>query len=855
MFDDLISKSSLNYLWRHPWQFFFSVLGIILGVSMVVAIDLSNTSAKRAFDLSAETITGKATHHIVAGPTGLDDALYQKIKVDLGIQKAAPIIENYVKIKTANQEKVVKVLGLDLFAEKPFRKYFDFTADKDFDLGTYFSGEYNLLCSKKLADELGFALNYRIDLAVATTVKQAKILALIDSEDPDIQKTLDDILIMDIAAAQNLFAMQSSLSRIDLIIENKAQLKQIKENLPAGTELIAATMRTKALENMIKSFNLNLDSLSLLALLVGMFLIYNTMVFSVVQRRRILGLLRAIGARRQDIFMIIIKEAAVLGLIGSFFGLVLGFFFSKVILDLFVQSINDLYFVLEVSGLELSILTLLKALFLGILATVLSALVPAYEASRASPKDASLRSVIEKKTYNFLPLFSALGLLCLVLGAAFIFALPENLLMSFTALFAILLGCAFLAPIFTVIVLKVLDLFAKTILGNTARIIIRSTKAGLSRTATAIAALMLAISISIGLGITVHSFREAVRVWLDNSLQSDIYISPPNLVARRTDQTLEQDFIDEINTIPEIKFLSTYRAVDLRAYHNDQLLADGMTRLAAIKISEPNYKTFSFKHEISDDFWQSFHQQRKVLVSEPYAYHNQLTLGSIIDFDTSQGRVAFELAGIYYDYGSDQGVVLMSRNNYDKLWDDAKTSSLGLFLKDGEKTQELVNQLKQKYNSSYKLNIRSNTELKEYSLEVFDRTFKITNVLELLAVVIAFIGILSTFMALQLEKGKEIGVLRALGFDSKQIWLFALGQSTLLGVIAGLLAVPVGLLESYIMSLIINRRSFGWSFPVHIDFEIIGQAVLLAVLAGFLAGLYPAFEMSRAKIAQILREE
>jgi putative ABC transport system permease protein len=210
---------------------------------------------------------------------------------------------------------------------------------------------------------------------------------------------------------------------------------------------------------------------------------------------------------------------------------------------------------------------------------------------------------------------------------------------------------------------------------------------------------------------------------------------------------------------------------------------------------------------------------------------------------------------VFVDYGTDQGVVMVSRRTYEANWDDRGVSSLGLLLVPGADPQAAVESLRVRAGGEQDLLIRSNRALRDASLEVFDRTFAITSVLRVLATVVAVIGVLSALMALQLERTRELGVLRAQGFTPGEVWRLVLAETGLLGVIAGVLAVPVGIGLALVLIRVINRRAFGWSIETTIPADVLLQAVGLAVLAALVAGGYPAWRMARTAPAPALREE
>ncbi len=275
----------------------------------------------------------------------------------------------------------------------------------------------------------------------------------------------------------------------------------------------------------------------------------------------------------------------------------------------------------------------------------------------------------------------------------------------------------------------------------------------------------------------------------------------------------------------------------------------------ALGIEPRTYQSFRFKEGDPATIWPAFQEGGAVIVSEPYAYHHDLGAGSTLRLRTDQGEREFPVAGVFYDYGSDQGVVMISRRTYDQYWQEGGITSLGLYATPGTDVDQLVASLRNLVGDQQQVVIRSNRALREASLEVFDRTFAITAVLRLLATVVAFVGVLSALMALQLERTREMGVLRATGLTPRQVWGLVTSQTGLMGLVAGLLAMPVGLVMAVVLIYVINRRSFGWTLQMAVDPFVLGQALLLALAAAILAGLYPALRMARTSPAEALREE
>jgi putative ABC transport system permease protein len=252
--------------------------------------------------------------------------------------------------------------------------------------------------------------------------------------------------------------------------------------------------------------------------------------------------------------------------------------------------------------------------------------------------------------------------------------------------------------------------------------------------------------------------------------------------------------------------------------------------------------------------WPAF-EAGAVIVSEPYAYRHGVGVGGTVKLRTDRGERDFPVVGVFYDYGSSAGAVVMSRRTYERFWDDRGISALALYVTPGDNVERVMATLRDRAAGGQDVIVRSNRALRDASLEIFDRTFSITAVLRLLIVVVAFVGVLSALMALELERGREHGVLRALGLTPGQVWGVVTAQTGLIGLVAGLLAVPVGIMLAAVLVFVINRRSFGWTMPIDVAPLVLAQGVLLAVTAALLAGIYPARRMAAASPAEALREE
>ena len=632
------------------------------------------------------------------------------------------------------------------------------------------------------------------------------------------------------------------LSRIDI---NTTDPNRISELLLKPLTIIPNEVRSQTMDQMTRAFHLNLTALSLLALVIGAFLIYNTMTLTVLQRREQLAVLRTLGMTPRQLFVDIIFEALVLAVIGFVLGSFVGIWLSKFLLQLVSGTVSDLYFAIDVAAVSVPIQSALKAAALALIATVAAAWHPAWEAMRTPPMVNVMRSRVETDAQKHSVYLMVFGLSLWVVAWIVIILSERNIIAGFAALFFIIIGFALITPVLILKLLQILNPVLNRFFGILGRMAGRGVRASLSRTQIAVAALAVAVSAVVGVSVMISSFRASVEHWLNNFLRADIYIAQ-QYVHKNTG--IAPNLIDQIADMPEIETISTARWVRLE---NES----GFVQIFAVDLDRNAFRNFQLVQGESDTLWSAFVNENAALISEPYAYRHDISIGDSVHLPTDKGSVAFKVAGVFYDYGSDQGVVALHRHTYNRYWDDDVISSFSLYLRDGVNVESFVDRLNSDQLLKQSLRIRSNRTLREKSLAIFDRTFVITDVLRLLAICIAIVGILSALMAIQLERAKEFAVLRATGLTPRQLSGLVTTESGLMGLIAGLIACPLGMAMAWVLIFIINRRSFGWSMQFHFELEPLFTALVLSIVAALIAGLYPALRMAKSSPALALRYE
>ena len=853
----LAALASRRHLLRHPWQLALAVLGVALGVAVFVSIDLANQSAKKALSLSLGALRGRATHQIVASsPEGLSEELFVRL-VRSRVAPAAPVVEAtaiVVPKASGARPEALPLLGIDPFSEAPFRPAAGRIAQGGPDLTSFLTAPGACLLARETAERLGLAAGERFSARFGSAEHRLLLSGLLESPDGAGESPLSDLLLCDVATAQEATGRLGRLSRIDLRIpegaEGARELARISALLPPGAAIEEAAGRLREGDEMTRAFRMNLRALSLLALVCGTFLIYNTMAFLVVGRRRLIGLLRALGSTRREIFIGVLKEAATIGAAGTLLGLLAGVLLGRGLVRLVAGTINDLYFALNVRDLALPPLTFAAGIAAGLGVTLLAALAPAIEATGTPPQGATVRSLLEAKSRRALARASKAGALVLALGALAL-AFP-GLFASFVVMFSAIVGCALLAPGAAVLLGRAVRAALKRRggrLGWIGRMAAGGLERNLSRTGVAVAALVVAVSVTVGVGAMIASFRGSVERWLDRSLSADLYVAPAEHEPGFVGASRPGDWIGRLAAIPGVARVRPLRRAEAASPYRGA----GTVRLIAVE-AEPAATVL--RKGDPESAWAGF-ARGEILASEPLATRLDLAVGSILPLSTAEGVRPFRVAGIYQDYASDRGIAMIDFAHYRRLWRDDRVSGFGVDLREGADEAEIerVAGKVRTLDPRAPLGVRSNRELRRRSLVVFDRTFKITGVLRFLAGLVAFLGVLSALLALQLERTREIGVLRALGMTHPEVGALVAAETGLLGLTAGLLSIPVGFLLALILIEVINRRSFGWSMDLVLSPGVFLGAVALALSAALLAGVFPAIRMARTSPSEALREE
>ena len=557
-------------------------------------------------------------------------------------------------------------------------------------------------------------------------------------------------------------------------------------------------------------------------------------------------MLRALGATRARVLAMILTEASALGIAGAGVGLLLGIAIGRELVALVSRTINDLYFVVAVNEVVIPSLAIVKALGAGLGVALFAAAVPALEVANSAPQLGLRRSVIEQRVAHASRWLLLSGAVLGVTALAIVYFSERSLLAGFVALFLLLLTVAAITPA----MLRALARTAANVAGRfspVARLALGDVAASLSRTGVAISALGLAIAAMIGVSVMVESFRESLRAYLERTIRADLYLSAPGPGFGRPERWLDPQVVGAVLAIPGIADHSESRRVVV-----DSPL--GPVPIDALRLARQSQSSIPLISGNPAKVWPQF-ERGAIVVSEPLAWHMQIGTGGRLTLQTGSGPREFAVAGVYREYGNDRGNVLMSRTTYRELWRDDAITAMGLYLAPGTDLSAVTNAIRAASRGRQSLAVTSNANVRAISMRIFERTFVITRVLYWLTAGVSAIGLVSALLAWELERSRELAIVRALGLTPRGTAAVIGAQTGFMGLVAWIAAIPAGLLTAVLLITVINRRAFGWLIDLHITGTQLANAFAVAMIAALAAGVYPAWRAARAPLASDIREE
>lgn len=849
-----------RHLLDYPLRTVLTLVGIGLGVAAPIAIRAANLEVLSAFEEAVDTLTGQDALQVSDAEGDLDERVIRRIRAHPDVVAAFPVIRREVIIENGpHRGKRLAIMATDLLASLSLQEI-DMTSlgPRTFEL-EHLLDRQAIFAGTQWADDwkmqLGDSLRITTD-SISHDVIVRGIMASAASGPAVWESTV----LMDVATAQAVFDMIGRLDRIEVVIDPSATVEQVardlEDRLPASLSVTRPSVYRIETERMIRAFQANLTALSAVGLLVGSFLVYNTIAAAIVQRRQEIGLLRSLGFTRPAVAALFVGEAALLGFMGGLLGGVLGIRVAEHLVSVLGRTVSNLYHPVEVASVELFWQAMAGSIVLGVAVSVAGAFGPSWQASRFAPAKVLAPGFVEIETRSrivgvTIPIGGALlGLTLLLTFFEPIDGLP---IFGYASALCLLVGLACIAPLLVVGLGWLVGGRIRNLPSALGRVAADQVGRAPGRNAVTVSAILVSLALFIGVGIMVESFRYTVQLWMDQTFQADFIVAPSLAPesgrGRERSSGLPASWRASIEELPGVAGVDPYRERRIQAGRRVFALVARDLQLHADR------SRYLFLSGSSSAVLGRAVEQDGVLVSEVLADRLDLGVGEPLALETPRGRREFKVEGVFYDYATDGGKVVMDVALYRSLWDDATATVLAVYLAPQADASQTRQAILDSLSHRGAVTLIRNGEVKAEVLRIFDQTFMLTYALELLAVLIALLGVMNTLIIAVLERRSEMAVLRAIGASGPQICKLVLWEAAYLGVLGAGLGILGGFLLSIILVGVINKQSFGWTIQYVASGWPVVQAVGLAVGAAFAAGVFPAIWAARRPVAEGLRYE
>lgn len=862
----------IRHVRRERLRSVVTVGGVAIGIAVVVAIRLANESSVRGFEISLEALSGHVSLEVTSPGVGVDEDRLVELSWLRTFGQISPIIDSDILVRPADADargELLRVLGVDILRDWPFRDYrfVDNLVDSDDErervrsTGSITTQEFlslltdpdAIILTKAFADRHGLTVGNRVELLVGDHIVVLAIRGLLGNDGPA-QVSDGNFALMDIAAAQLALGRLGTVDRVDIQLDESHVIdraeREIADRLPAGLSVQRPERRGAQVETMLAAFHFNLTALSYIALLVGLFLVYNAVTVSVISRRAEIGMLRTVGTSRSTILWLFLGEALVLALIGCVVGVPLGSLLARVAVEMTASTVSTFWVAEAATVPAVGVAEVLLSFAIGVPLALAAAFLPAYEAARLAPL-AAVRGQTDLFVRARLPRRYVVSALALFMLAGFLSVQPpvSGLPMyGLAAALAVVGGGALLVPIALSLLQRIRYPLDRCVAVE-AMLARANLAAAIRRLSISVSALVVSLAMMVAIAIMIGSFRETVVYWIEQTLQADLFVSGARGSPVGDRGGIAVDVEQVIVEYPGVTAIDGFRSINV-PYRESMIIVgagrfDVLMSHGNLLFKSPSDSRTAMTRAVGRD---------AVVVSESFSLRYDTQAGDRIELPTPNGPQRFDVAAVYFDYSSDRGLVVMDEAVFARHYDERRPSRLTVYLDEGTDPRVAREGILASLGSTGRVFVNTNATLRRQVLEVFDSTFAITYALEGIAIFVSMFGVASTLLTLALERRRDMTLLRLVGAEQHHLRRMIMVEAGILGFVSLGLGLVVGLGLSLILIFVINVQSFGWTIQFHLPILFLAQSSLAIFVATVLAGLYPARLASQLSMAD-LREE
>jgi putative ABC transport system permease protein len=668
--------------------------------------------------------------------------------------------------------------------------------------------------------------------------------------------------LMDLPVAQRTFGKEGKLDIVDLTIEEAEKIETVQQRLRTringAGEVERPGKRGEQIELLLTSFRVGLFFVSLIALFVGFFLIYNTVSVSVIQRKKEIGTLRCLGMKRGELLRLILSEALLLALAGSCAGVVVGWILARVALLSVGETVRNLFSLVDLVGSSPSPRDLALALGSGVGVAMFAALHPAWEAIRVSPLENARQAAWRPANRGKTSWANRFGFLCLIISPTLLALAPsadgsvERFSVGVIGMLVFLLSLAFFCPAIISYAVRWFWESAVRLPGLTwveARLASDSLRRNPVRSGITVATLVISLAAIFTIAAFVNSVRGSLLAWVDQMVTADLIVSSGARTAGPKNVPLKEDLLPELKAIPGVKIVDLYRLIR-SSYRGKPILIESFSARESAGV-----RSLPMAEGDGAQALREMGDGTGVIISESFQSKFGKGTNDTIELLTPSGLIAFKVIGVYVDYSSDSGSVLLDRALYKKYWKDELLDAFDLWLEPGAEEQLVIQTIRKKYGEPYQLFISTHRELRDAVVRIMEQSFVVNYAVEIVAVIVAIFSVINALLASILDRTREIGVLRAIGATQAQVRRIVVMEAGWMGLIGGVLGLIAGTVMAYHHVVYNTKMLTGWTFQFYYPHDVAIFSVVAAVLLCLLAGYGPAKQAASTPIVTAIGYE
>jgi len=847
----LLRLLSWPYLRKHVLRWTLTLAGIALGAAVFVATHAASQSVRAAFQRTVEDIAGATQLQVWAGDFGFPEEVLERVQSLREVRAAVPVIEAVIDTGLQGQGNLY-VLGVDLTGDRGLRRY-DLESDEEAvidDPLVFLAQPDSIMLTREFAAQNALQIGGRIRLGGMEGEKWFTVRGIMRPE--GWAKAFGGSLaVMDIYAAQLMLGRGRRFDRIDLAVEDGVPIEQcqaaLKKLLGPGFEVEPPSARGRHFEAMLEGYSITVNISSLLALLIGMFIIYNSFAIAVTQRRAEIGVLRALGATRGQIRTLFLAESAVAGVVGSLAGVAAGLALARAVTANTARLTQQVYGVAQnIEQLFVTPALLAAAVAIGIATSMVAAWLPARQAARVDPVQA-----LQKGKYQVLTagenrlrrvvaaLLALVSAACLLFGSAgWVFYTGYALLVPVALL---------LAPTLSLWLARLLRPLLRRLRPVEGALAADSLLAAPRRTSATVSALMLALALVVGFGGIARSVYISVVEWLDSALNPDLFVTPSQNLASRA-FAFPAEIGPQVESIEGVSQVQLVRSA--RVLFRQKPVTVFSIEVASLERTSP-------RPALAGDSKQMYRLAaagQGVIVSDAFSRLQGVGYGEAVELPTPSGMLRLPVVGVTRDFSDQQGAVMLDRSVYQRWWKDSSVSVVRVYVKPGVSPEAVRRRILERLAGQRRLLVLSNRQVREHILQVTDQWFGMTYSQIAVAILVAVLGIVNTLIVSITDRRRELGVLQAVGGLRRQVrhtvWMEALAIGAI-GLLLGLALGAVNLLYALENALRLAGLRLDYRYP----FELALLLVPLILGAAWIAALGPARAAVRARLVEALEYE